>query len=169
MIQQTVLPFKLESSADTIDSQGGLWLFGEYILGTRILERLDNYLPRPGSSVGYKPSEYIFPLLLMLHGGGRSLEDIRGISRDIGLRELLRINKVPSSDAFGNWFRRMGGNGSLVSLKAAERYILREGIADYTLDIDATGIEAEKEPAKKTCKGYRGYMPIVGHFYSAIK
>ncbi len=33
----------------------------------------------------------------------------------------------------------------------------------YTLDIDATGIAAEKESAKMTYKGYTGYMPIVGH------
>ena len=168
MIQQTVLPFKLEITNDLLTSQGGLCLFGEYALGTGVLKALDNHLPAPGSSVGYKASEYIFPLLLMLHGGGRSLEDIRGISRDNGLREVLKIAKVPSSDAFGNWLRRIGKNGGLVGLEMVERYLLREGlkreeIRDYTLDIDATGIEAEKELAKKTYKGYRGYMPIVGH------
>lgn len=168
MIQQTVLPFKLETTNDLITSQGGLCLFGEYTLGTGILQRIDSHLPGPGSSVGYKPSEYIFPLLLMLHGGGRSLEDIRGISRDSGLLEILKISKVPSSDAIGDWLRRMGVNGGLESLVAAERYLLLEGInredvKDYTLDIDATGIEAAKESAKKTYKGYRGYMPIVGH------
>jgi len=168
MIQQTVLPFKLETTNDMITSQGGLCLFGEYVLGTGVIKIIDNYLPTPGSSVGYKPSEYIFPLVLMLHGGGRSLEDIRGISRDNGLLEILKIDKVPSSDAFGDWLRRMGGNGGLVSLGTVERYLLREGmnredVTDYTLDIDATGVEAEKESAKKTYKGYRGYMPIVGH------
>jgi hypothetical protein len=38
-----------------------------------------------------------------------------------------------------------------------------DGIDGYTLDIDATGIIAEKESAKMTYKGYKGYMPIVGH------
>jgi hypothetical protein len=38
-----------------------------------------------------------------------------------------------------------------------------DGIEGYTLDIDATGIVAEKESAKMTYKGYKGYMPIVGH------
>ena len=36
-------------------------------------------------------------------------------------------------------------------------------IKGYTLDIDATGIVAEKESAKMTYKGFKGYMPIVGH------
>jgi len=167
MIQQTVLPFKLETTDDMITSQGGLCLFGEYLSGV-VLKTIDKYLPMPGSSVGYLPSEYIFPLLLMLNGGGSSLEDIREISRDSGLCEILQINKVPSSDAIGDWLRRMGVNGGLESLEMVERYSLREGmkreeLSDYTLDIDATGIEAEKESAKKTYKGYRGYMPIVGH------
>jgi hypothetical protein len=33
----------------------------------------------------------------------------------------------------------------------------------YTLDIDATAIEAHKEWAQRTYKGFRGYFPIVGH------
>lgn len=33
---------------------------------------------------------------------------------------------------------------------------------EFTLDIDATGIESEKEAAKMTYKGYTGYMPMVG-------
>ncbi len=36
-------------------------------------------------------------------------------------------------------------------------------LVNYTLDIDATQIVAEKERAKMTYKGERGYMPIVGH------
>jgi hypothetical protein len=31
------------------------------------------------------------------------------------------------------------------------------------LDIEATGIEAEKQSALMTYKGYTGYMPMVGH------
>jgi len=41
-----------------------------------------------------------------------------------------------------------------------ERY---DGIKAYTLDIDATGIEAKEESAKMIYKGFKGYMPIVGH------
>jgi hypothetical protein len=35
--------------------------------------------------------------------------------------------------------------------------------ADYTLDIDATQIVAEKREARYTYKGERGFMPLVGH------
>ena len=48
----------------------------------------------------------------MLNGGGRAIEDIREIKVDEGLRELLCIEKIPSSDAFYSWLRRMAkGNG----------------------------------------------------------
>jgi hypothetical protein len=46
-------------------------------------------------------------------------------------------------------------------LKRALKYDETKG---YTLDIDATGIEAQKESAVMTYKGFAGYMPIVGTF-----
>lgn len=59
-------------------------------------------------------------------------------------------------------------NGSLEGLAAVNRRMLKrglkyDGIKGYTLDIDATGIMAEKESAMMTYKGYTGYMPMVGH------
>jgi hypothetical protein len=137
-------------------------------VGTGILGTIDEHLPKPGSSVGYKPSEYIFPILLMLNGGGRKLEDIRVIRQDEGLREILPLKRMPSSDAIGDWLRSKGVDGGLELLEKVEQILIKQGmkkeeIKGYTLDIDATGIEAEKESAKMTYKGYKGYMPIVGH------
>lgn len=168
MIRQTVLPFKVEKTDDTITPHSGLALIGEFAVGAGLLRCIDRHLPEPGSEVGYKPSEYIFPLILMLNGGGRSLEDIRVIKDDEGLREILKIQKIPSSDATGDWLRRMGGNGGLDDLEKVQQALIKQGmkkdgIKEYSLDIDATGIEAEKESAKMTYKGFTGYMPIVGH------
>ncbi len=51
-----------------------------------------------------------------------------------------------------------------MSRKVLERALKRDdGREAYTLDIDATQIVAEKRAAKYTCKGERGYMPLVGH------
>jgi len=168
MIHQTVLPFKLEVTRDTITSHAGLALLGEFCVGLDFLRSIDRYLPEPGSGAGYKASEYVFPLVLMLTGGGRSLEDIREIRGDEGLREVLPLKRVPSSDAAGDWLRRMGEGQGLEGLASANRRFLKrglkyDGIKDYTLDIDATGIAAQKESAAMTYKGYTGYMPIVGN------
>lgn len=168
MIKQTVLPFKLEMTRDLITSHAGLALLGEFAVGLGLLKAVDQCLPGPGSGVGYLSSEYVFPLMLMVNGGGRSLEDIREIRLDQGLRELLALHRIPSSDATGDWLRRSGVNGGLqglamVNRKCLKRGLKRDGIKGYTLDIDATGIEAEKGSAKMTYKGYKGYMPMVGH------
>ena len=168
MIRQTILPFKLEMTRDMITPHAGLALVGEFAAGLGLLQSIDRYLPKPGSGAGYKPSEYIFPLLLMLNGGGRSLEDTRQIRTDEGLREILPLERIPSSDAFGDWLRNMGVTGGLFGLERVNRKLLKrgmkyDGIKGYTLDTDATGIEAEKQSAKMTYKGFKGYMPIVGH------
>jgi hypothetical protein len=168
MIRQTVLPFKIEMTRDMITPHAGLGLVGEFAVGLGLLQSINRYLPKPGSGAGYKPSEYIFPLLLMLNGGGRSLEDTRQIRMDEGLREILPLKRIPSSDAFGDWLRNTGVSGGLSGLERVNRKLLKRGmkyngINGYTLDIDATGIEAEKQTAKMTYKGFKGYMPMVGH------
>jgi len=168
MIRQTILPFKLEMTRDLITPHAGLALLGEFAVGLGLLPSVDRSLPTPGSGAGYHPSEYLFPLILMLNGGGRSLEDTRQIRADEGLREILSLKKIPSSDAFGDWLRTMGSTGGLSGLEQVNRRLLKramkhDGITGYTLDIDATGIEAEKQTAKMTYKGFPGYMPIVCH------
>jgi len=168
MIKQSVLPFKLEITKDLITSHAGLGLLGEFAVGLGLNKALDEYLPGPGSGAGYLPSEHVFPLILMLNGGGRSLEDLREIRSDVGLREILPLESMPSADATGDWLRRSWSNGGLEGLERVNRRVLkrvlkREKVKGYTLDIDATAIESEKESAKMTYKGFRGYMPIVGH------
>ena len=168
MIRQTILPFKLEKTNDLITPNAGLALLGEFAIGMGLLKNLDQHLPKPGSGAGYSPSEHLLPLLLMLNGGGRSLEDLRQIRSDQALRDLLGLERMPSSDATGDWLRRSYGNGGLEGLGVVKRQVIKQGLKDdgikgYTLDIDATGIEAQKRTARWTYKGFKGYMPIVGH------
>jgi hypothetical protein len=92
----------------------------------------------------------------------------RQIRDDHGLREVLALERIPSSDACGDWLRNMGVSGGLSGLKKVHQKLLKrgmkyDGIKGYTLDIDATGIEADKQTAKMTYKGFKGYMPMVGH------
>ncbi len=168
MVAQTVLPFKLGVTGDKITAHAGLALFGEFLHGLRLPETVDEQVPGPGSGAGRDPSQFVLPLLLMLHGGGRTLEDLRQVRGDEGLRELLALDVVPSSDATGDWLRRMGAGPGLEGLAAVNRKLLARGLKDdsqgeYTLDIDTTQIVAEKRTAQRTYKGERGYMPIVGH------
>lgn len=168
MIKQTLLGFKLEPTKDLITAHAGLALFGEFTIGLGVLEAIDKSLPAPGSGAGYRASEHVLPLMLMLNGGGRSLEDLRGIRDDLGLREVLELKRMASADATGDWLRRSGVSSGLEGLGRVNRRVLKrglkaDGVKGYTLDIDATGIEAEKQSAKMTYKGFTGYMPMVGH------
>jgi len=165
---QTVLPFKLEITEEKITAHAGLAIFGEFVHATGILNEVDKTLKGPGSGAGYKPSRYVEPIMLMLHGGGRTLEDLRVIRNDVALCELLGIDEIPSSDAAGDWMRRKGKAEGLSGLGAVRRQVVRRTLnrdttTEYTLDIDASQIIAEKEDAKMTYKGEFGYMPIVGH------
>jgi hypothetical protein len=165
---QSVLPFKLATTDESLTAHAGLAVFGEFLQGMGICHVINAELPEPGSKRGYKPSAFVLPLLLMLHGGGRTLEDVREIRSDKGLLTLLQMPDVlPSSDATGNWLRRTGKD-ALDALqrvnKAVTRRLVRwDRTTNYTLDIDATQIIAEKYEAKYTYKGEKGYMPMVGH------
>jgi hypothetical protein len=168
MMPQTVLPFKLEMTKEKITANAGLVLLGEFCEALSLRLLLDKALPKPGSTVGYPASEFVLPMILMLNGGGQSLEDLREIRNDAALRELLGLKKMPSADATGDWLRRMGLGKGLCGLATVNRELVRIGLmkdelSEYTLDIDATQIEAEKRDAQMTYKGERGYMPIVGH------
>jgi hypothetical protein len=169
MMTQRFLPFKLEKTNDEITPRAGLALFGEFMLSLNLSNDIDRLLPKPGSAVGYFPSNFINPIILMLQGGGKTLEDLRQIRLDTALQKILGIEAVPSSDAAGDWLRRMAEKSrGLKGLERVSRLILRrtlnqEAAIEYTLDIDATQIIAEKREAKVTYKGEVGYMPIVGH------
>ncbi len=165
---QRVLPFKLESTTDTITAHAGLVMFGEFNHAVGLSMLINDELPKPGSPRGYKPAEFIESLVLTLHGGGRSLEDIRQIRNDNGLMDLLGIDVVPSPDATGDWLRRMGSGHGLDKIGKVNRtFVCRalnlENKSDFTLDIDASQIIAEKQDAFITYKGEKGYMPMVGH------
>ncbi|MFV1995979.1 MAG: IS1380 family transposase [Verrucomicrobiales bacterium] len=168
MVTQSILPFKLGITKDSMTPHAGLALFGEFLHALELPKTLAARMPAPGSGAGYQPAEFVLPLVLMLHGGGRTLEDLRQVRLDDGLRELLRMERMPSSDATGDWLRRMGQGPGLEGLAAVNRKLVAQGLKDdprseFTLDFDATQIVAEKKDAKRTYKGERGYMPIVGH------
>ena len=159
---QTVLPFKLAATEETLTAQGGLALFGEYLSAMCVGALIGHELPGPGSAAGYAAPAHVLPLVLMLAGGGRSLEDLRVLRRDLGLRDLLQLDDIPSSDATGDWMRRMGrtnagaqGSEGQAGLQRGNRCVFRRLLRqddrqNYTLDIDATQIAADKREAHYT-------------------
>jgi hypothetical protein len=107
----------------------------------------------------------------MFHGGGKKLEDLREIKGEISLRELLEMESLPASCTIGDWLRRMGEDSKgLHGMEKVNHHLVNEVVSrnkrnSYTLDVDATVIEAEKEEAKVTYKGVKGYQPQMGFLF----
>jgi hypothetical protein len=174
MIQQTIFPFKIEMTKEKLTAHGGLALMAEFNHGIGLRELTDQYLPGPGSNRGFDPSEIVDAVVLMLQGGGRSLEDLRELKHEEGLMKLMGRDEIPEPDTVGDWLRRMGDpkSGQLglegldrVRDKINERVLKKEGIKEYTVDADATEIIGEKADALFTYNGNKGYMPMLGFLY----
>lgn len=171
-LTQTVLPFKVGTTEEMLTANAGLVLFGEFVQGLGLHRWLAQEMPLPGSGRGYKAEAYVKPLVLMLTGGGRSLEDLRTLKGDTALATLLKFCTLPSTDAFGDWLRRTGADAGLAGLdrinqRAVATRLRQIGITRHTLDCDASQIVAEKEAAQFTYKGEQGYMPMIGHLAEA--
>lgn len=171
MVRQTVLPFKLERTDETLTAHGGLALLAEYAHGLGLRPLVDRHRPPPGSNRGYAPSVVVEALVLMLQGGGRSLEDLRTLEREAALMRLLGQPAMPDPDTVGDWLRRMGdpalGQVGLVGLghvrdALTARILRRDGVTEDPLEMDATLVEAEKREALWRDQGVKGSRPLVG-------
>jgi hypothetical protein len=174
MIQQTIFPFKIETTKERLTAHGGLALMAEFNHGIGLRELTDQYVPGPGSNRGFAPSEIVDTVVLMLQGGGRSLEDLRELKNEEGLMKLIGRDEIPEPGTVGDWLRRMGdpktGQLGLEGLdrvrdKINERVLKKDGIKEYTLDADATEIVGEKVDALFTYNGNKGYMSMLVFLY----
>jgi len=171
-LAQTVLPFKLEATDEMLTANAGLALFGEFFQGLGFSRWLAQEMPKPGSGRGYEASVYVKPLVLMLTGGGRALEDLRTLKSDIALTSLLQQDILPSTDAMGDWLRRIGAGDGMAGLSRLNQRVVatrirQTGITTHTLDGDASQVVAEKKTAHFTYQGEQGYMPMIGHLAEA--
>ena len=89
----------------------------------------------------------------------------------MSLRELLEMKELPASCTVGDWLRRMGRDGrGLSRLGKVNDHLVAEVLkrdhrTEYTLDNDATVIEAEKQEARWTYKKEKGYQPLLGFLF----
>lgn len=132
-----------------------------------LAEHIDQHFPQPKSNRGYKPSEFIKTLILMLHEGSFHLDDIRHIQDDKALRTVLGLKKLHKATTLGDWLRRMGHQPQIQDAWVkVNKILLRSALHrcnNVTLDIDATEIVAHKADAEWIYNKNKGFMPMVGH------
>ena len=87
---------------------------------------------------------------------------IREIKVDKALSTLLKIENIPTANAFSKYLRKHGTDGEDGMRKINKRYLKRflKSIEneELILDIDATFIEAHKNTAKWSYKDAPGYI-----------
>lgn len=164
---QTILNFKLQSTNEKLTPRTGVAIFGEYLKGINLESLCNTNLPLAKHPNGYTPFEFIYPLILMLHSGGRVLDDIKEIRLDTALSTLLKMDNIPTSSAFTKYLHKhktIGEDGiRKINKQFLKRFLKSIKSEELILDIDATFIEAHKNTAKWSYKNAPGYMPMVGH------
>lgn len=160
-----ILPYQLSTTNDLLTSRSGLLCIAQLMSSLGFSDWVNHYFPRPKSNRGFQPSVFVNSVMLLLHEGGRCLDDLRHIREDEALRTLLGISQVPESDSLGDWLRRLGQQGVLATVEI-NRLLLKRSLyhcKKVTLDIDATLSASKNQEAKWTYKKCTGYMPMVGH------
>jgi hypothetical protein len=89
-LPQLILPIKLETSPERLTSLGGLVVLEELARAVGLWEEVDRALEGPKSGRGYRPREFVQPLVWMLHAGGRRLEDLRELRAEQGRARGVR-------------------------------------------------------------------------------
>jgi len=169
--RETILPFDIAPAQEALTAHGGLILPYETAQALNLPKVIDRELPAPGSGRGYRPSGFVIPMMLMLHGGGKKLDDLREIEAEVSLRKLLGVKELPASCTIGDWLRRMGQDGKgTAGLERVNDHMIRRGVkwdkrGEYTLDVDAVVIESEKSEAQWTYKKEKGYQPLLGFLF----
>jgi hypothetical protein len=166
-VQQTLLPIKLEQSEEKLTSLAGLIVFEEMARAKGLWEMVDEQFLAPGSGRGYKPSEFIKPLVWMLSAGGRSLEHTRELRAEQEVLSKLGLKRVPDAGTTGDWLRRQGSKGGTQVVERIDEQMISQYLGnqgeEITLDVDATIIEADKRDAQWTYKKTRGYQPMMAY------
>ena len=65
-LPELILPIKLEKSEERLRSLGGLVVLEEMAQALKVWQRVKECLKAPGSGRGYRPSQFVQPLVWML-------------------------------------------------------------------------------------------------------
>jgi hypothetical protein len=89
MVQQIILPFKIETTRERLTARGGLALMGEFNHGIGLRELTGRYLPPLGSNRGFDPSAVVDAVVLILQGEGEVWRILRELKGEEGLMKLI--------------------------------------------------------------------------------
>jgi hypothetical protein len=162
MILEDLAQLKVEKSPLKLTSFAGLPLLMDLARHIGLRERLNSIKGLWQRRKLYTTADYLLPLVISLIAGGESLSDIRLLRRDAGLADLV-FARIPVAHSLSRFLRRFTHRSlhHLAELVTAIALMMVSGKKTLTIDIDSSLVEAEKEDAKKTYKGFLGYNPML--------
>ena len=104
-----VLPRTIADSKQKLTSRAGLTLVAHLIGRLGLTDLIERLLPRPGSNRGYGAGMLFGTSMLMLHEGGRFLDDVGDLDKERPLLGLLGVGRLQNVRTLGNWLQRIGG------------------------------------------------------------
>jgi len=127
------------------------------------LERELNELKLKKRERGYRPGEVGLMLMGMIQAGGESLDDVRLLSEDGGLKAML--GTMPAANTIGEHLRRFGGTMvcrlGWIHLRLSVMVIRLLKLKRVTLDVDAFFVDSQKDGVLLNYEGRYGYCPVM--------
>jgi hypothetical protein len=96
------ITFEIMGTDEPLIARGGLIFPYEMAKSLNLPLLIDENMPLAGSGHSYRPSQFVMPLILMLHGGGKALEDLREVKGEASLRKLMDMEDMPASCTVGD-------------------------------------------------------------------
>jgi len=166
MVHQIFPNFQIKSTKSHLTSFAGIPLIAHLANSLGLIKGIDEHLHfLKRRNRGYSVWESILSLILLLTAGGESLNDIRLIQADQGIKKLLGKFSLPAPTTMGEFLHKFNRKAlkaiSMVNAMFVSKVISMKKLTTITLDFDSTLIESEKKEAMTTYEGFDGYNPLL--------
>jgi len=158
MIRQKVKIFNLGSLKKTkVTASSGLILIMSFAKEIGLIDELEKKFSHLKKRKRvYSVSKKILSFVEMLIKGGRRLNDIDILSSDLGLLDILEMDKFPRANTLGDLVRRFTrrdiDNLAEIVMKLSSNTIRQKGLKEIVIDIDSSLIPSEVEIAENVIK-----------------
>ena len=103
-----ILRHSVAKSRHSFTSRAGLMVPATLLGRLGLGETVDELMPAPGSSRGYRHGMIFETFMLMLHEGAKCLEDVRHLHGERALARLTGFQSLPCAATLGGWLQRVG-------------------------------------------------------------
>ncbi|MCG2702884.1 MAG: IS1380 family transposase [Candidatus Omnitrophica bacterium] len=164
MLLKNLDTFRIAKTNALLTSYAGLPLVAELAKNISLLDDLDTRISIKQIRKKYSISEKVLSIMLTIIAGGESLDDVRMLNSDAGLKKLLGAKNLPAANTTGEFLRLFSRKNifqlSKINTELAVDAVKKKNLSSVTIDVDASAIESFKQESQLTYLGYTGYSPL---------